>query len=325
MPHCYRKVIHIKAEDSPNVQAALMRKARGLDPGNEILIEGVLPYADYKKRRETWDPVAQCIGLDAQFWEGAEVLLYPPAWLNRAEAFALDLLMRGVPRQARCIGCDPGEGTASTCWSVVDSLGLLELLSIKTPDTSVIMNDTKGLMKKWGVPPEGVVFDRGGGGKQIADTMRAQGLSVRTVAFGEAVSQEPQRFKGAGQAFADRINITEERYAYKNRRAEMYGTLREMLDPGLGYNSGTGFGIPAVYTELRRQLAPIPLLYDNEGRLFLPPKGRQFAGELQQQRGAPTQKTMIELIGCSPDEADSLVLAIHGLTSKAKRPKASVA
>jgi hypothetical protein len=147
------------------------------------------------------------------------------------------------------------------------------------------------------------------------------------VAFGEAVSQEPQRFRGAGQAFSDRINITEERYAYKNRRAEMYGTLREMLDPGLGYNGGggAGFGIPSAYTELRRQLAPIPLLYDNEGRLFLPPKGRQFAGELQQQRGAPTQKTMIELIGCSPDEADSLVLAVHGLTSKTKRPRASVA
>jgi hypothetical protein len=315
MTRHYRKVIHIKAEDSPNVQAALLRKAKGLDPGNEIVLEGILPYDDYVKRRATWDPVAQCIGLDAQFWEGAELLLYPPDWLNRAEMRALELVITAVPRKARALGCDTGEGTASTCWSVVDELGLLELVSLKTPDTSVIVGRTKALVHKWGIPWQDVMFDRGGGGKQIADALRAEGYPVRTVAFGAPVESQMDRFR---QAFDDKLDLHEEKYAYKNARAEMYGTLRELIDPSTG---NPPFALPASYTELRRQLAPIPLLYDNEGRLFLPPKGRH---EVNVTGKAPAIKTLVELIGCSPDESDSVVIAIHAMTKKSKRPRAGI-
>jgi hypothetical protein len=315
VPHCYRKVIHIEALDSPNVQAGVMRAAKGLDPGNEIVIEGILPYADYLRRLATWDPVAICIGLKGQFWEGAELLLYPPDWLNRAEMRALELVITAVPRRARALGCDTGEGTASTCWSVVDELGLLELVSLKTPDTSVIVGRTKALVHKWAIPWQDVMFDRGGGGKQIADALRAEGYPVRTVAFGAPVESPMERFR---KAFDDKLDVHEEKYAYKNARAEMYGTLRELLDPS---TDKPPFALPASYTELRRQLAPIPLLYDNEGRLFLPPKGRH---EVNVVGKAPTIKTLVELIGRSPDESDSLVIAIHAMTKKSKRPKAGI-
>jgi hypothetical protein len=316
----YRKVIHVCATDSPNVQVALLRKARGLDPGNEIILEGILPYADYRKRLETWDQVAICIGIHGHFWEGAEVLLFPPAWLNASEARALELALLGTSRRALAMGCDPGEGGANTCWSVIDRLGLLEQLSMKTPDTSVIVGHTKALIQKWGLRPDMVVFDRGGGGKQIADTLRSQGLAVRTVAFGAPVEQHHERFK---VSFADRRDVLEQRYAYKNTRGEMYGTLREWIDPGRGEPP---FAIPAHYRDLRAQLAPIPLIYDDEGRLVLPPKGRRGEGGSVEvvARAATRVKTLVELIGHSPDEADSLVLAIHALSQKARRPRAGV-
>lgn len=312
-------MIRIRGEDSPNVAAALRRLGAGLDPGDEMLIPGVLPYADYRKRRDTWDQVAQCIGLDAEFWEGAEVLLYPPAWLNLSQIRALELLLTGTPRRAQAMGCDPGEGGANTCWSVVDRLGLLEQLSMKTPDTSVIVGRTRALVQKWGLRPDMVAFDRGGGGKQIADTLRAQGLAVQTVAFGAPVEQHQARFRVSHD---DRRDVQEQKYAYKNARGEMYGRLREMIDPGTGEPP---FAIPAHYTELRAQLAPIPLLYDNEGRLVLPPKGRrEGASQPGDTPRGPRVKTLIELIGRSPDEADSLVLALHALARRARRPRAGV-
>jgi hypothetical protein len=89
----------------------------------------------------------------------------------------------------------------------------------------------------------------------------------------------------------------------------MYGDLRNLLDP----SRPQGFALPAEYAELRRQLAPIPLTYDGEGRLELLPKNRRHGEE-------PTRrKTLTELIGCSPDEADALVLAVHAMLHQSRR------
>src|SRR3972149_2557666 len=78
----------------------------------------------------------ECIGLDAEFYEGAEVLLFPPEWLNLAENRA-DAIEK-MQRQAKAIGIDPAEGGDQTAIAVVDELGLIELSSRQTPDTSVI-------------------------------------------------------------------------------------------------------------------------------------------------------------------------------------------
>lgn len=123
----HRKVIKIRAEDSPNVRWGIAQRRLGIKPANDILVDGVITYREYLHRRNTWDEIHQCIGLDAEFYEGAELLMFPPHWLNYAEnnnrkLFEEHYKKTGnrLRRQARAIGCDPAEGGDKTCWSVVD-------------------------------------------------------------------------------------------------------------------------------------------------------------------------------------------------------------
>lgn len=302
-----RKVIKIRAQDSPNVRLAEEQIRHGLIPTDEIVVEGVLPWSMYQTRRKTWDKVRQCIGLDAEFWEGASVLLYPPDWLNNSEKLADE--MKGRKRYAKAIGCDPAEGGDKSSWSVVDEFGLLELLAIQTPDTTTIPSTTKMLQRKWDVPWENVMFDRGGGGKQHADRLRLEFPQVRTIAFGEPLTPEPKT--GRTQT-KDRKEQREERYAYFNRRAEMYGELRELLDPAIV--DVPRFAIPNWFPEIRRQMALIPLTHDQEGRRTLLPKSKKRRADGKEGH----EQTLTELIGHSPDELDSLVIAIHAMLNKTR-------
>jgi hypothetical protein len=301
--HYLRRVIKVTALDSPNVRREMMRR-RGLSPEawpDEV--PGVLSVQEYEHRLAAWDEAKRAVGLDAEFYEGKGVRLYPPDWLDRAARLAASRSRN--PKALRAVGVDTGEGVAETSMACVDEGGLLELQSRKTPDTSVIRGEVLAFARKWDVPAERVAFDRGGGGKQIADELRRDGFNVRTVAFGEAVVPEPRRSMATTE---QRMSEREERYAYANRRAQMYGELRLLLDP-----SGPGFAIPAEYAELRRQLAPIPLTYDREGRLELLPKNARGDGE---------RPSLVALIGCSPDQADALVLAVHALRHKSTRARA---
>ena len=311
----HRLNIRLRAEDTPNVKLALAEIAAGREPSNRVLVPGVLRYRDglkgYEYRRKHWDAVRQCVGLDGAFYEGAEALLFPPAWLNRAEAVAERV--KGMRRAARGLGLDPGEGGDFTAWCVVDEHGIIELVSMQTPNTAVIEGITRDLMRKYNLSPDQVCVDRGGGGKQLVDRMNTDPVTgqqrhrtqwVRTVGFGEAPTLEPRAGK---TPLRDVIDNRTDRGAYVNRRAEMYGELRGLLEPP-AEGEERGFGIPADLTELRRQLAPIPLWRDGEGRLMLPPK---------QRRGNATAGdrtvTLDQLIGRSPDEADALVLAVHAM------------
>ena len=302
MARYYRKVIRIRGEDSPNVRLALAQIRAGVEPTNEIIVPGVLPWSDYQKRRLTWDPVRQCIGLDAEFYAGSEVLLYPPNWINRAEWYAEEIKDRD--RKAIAIGIDPAEGGDKTSMAAVDEYGILDLEAHKTMDTSKIVNNAIAFGRKHKVNPRDWVFDRGGGGKQHADQLRSRGFNVRTVGFGASVKKE---LKKGLTSIKDQKEVEEEKYAYKNLRSEMYGALRLLLDP----TNEQPFGIPAKYTELRHQMALIPLQYDTEGRLNLPPKNKRSANS--------TELTLVQIIGHSPDELDSVVLAIYGMQHLAKR------
>jgi len=307
----FRNVIKIKASDSPNVKLGLAQEKAGKTPDNTILVPGVIDYYTYKKRREVWDSIRQSIGLDAEFYMGAETLLYPPDWLNRAEELARSL--KGRDRKAKSMGVDVAEGGDSTVWTVIDELGIIEQYSEKTPNTAVIPNRTLALAQLYSLSPNQIVFDRGGGGKQHADLMKSKGFPVRTVGFGEA-ADSPNKFRSGMRSKESRKKEYEDKYTYKNRRAEMYGILRyEYLDPD-AYE--TGFAIPDKLTELRRQLAPLPLLFDGEGRLYLPPKDRRTKNS--------NEETLKDMLGCSPDEADSLVLAVYGLARKSKGSGISV-
>lgn len=307
----YRRVIQIKAAQSPNVRLALAQIEAGRSPSGRLVVPGVKTWQEYDRDRRTLDKIAQCVSLDAEFYEGSEVRLFPAQWLDAAAHHAQAL--RGVPRRAKAMGIDPGEGVANSSWCIIDERGIIELVSMKTPDTSRIPSKTLELMIKHQVPAHKIYFDRGGGGKQHADRLRDMGYGVQTVAFGESLLFDPKRGK---RLFPEKVENREERYAYVNRRAEMYGKLRIMLDPANGIN----FAIPAEYGNLRCELSPIPLTYDEEGRLELLPKNEP---DIRAENSKP-KLTLTKLIGHSPDEADALALAIYALTHKGARMTAGV-
>jgi len=313
MARYFRKIIRVRGVDSPNVRLAEAEIARGLAPSGREITPGVLSWDLYQKRRKTWDAIRQTVGLDADWYEGAELLMFPPQWLNAAELRHEHLSLSGVKRQAKGMGVDPGEGGDDTAWAVADELGLMKLVKFKTPDTNIIPAVTIAMMKEYSLEPEQVVFDRGGGGKEHADRLRGSGYSVRSVGFGETPHIDPRY----GSVFPpERLELMEERYVYANLRAQLFHELRLLLDPAGGVGGVDAeyslagrprFALPASEAELRRQLAPIPLWYDGEGRIFLPPKRRRPDTKDQ------GRKTLEELIGCSPDEADAVVLAVHAI------------
>lgn len=309
----YRKVIRIRAEQSPNVKLGLAQRVKGIEPTQEFLVHGVKGIEEYEENRAHWDKIEQCVKLDANFYDGAEIKLFPKHWLDLAEAIAETFA--GKHRKARAIGIDPAEGGDKTAMCAIDEFGIIELVSKKTPDTSVIKSEAIAFMRKHGVEPENVIFDRGGGGKEHADYLRADGYEVRTMAFGESLNLPPKRGR---RFFTEKVENVEEKYAYFNRRAQMYGELSLALDPTNPLATIYGdkvkcFSIPKGLrgqegdstTCLRDQLKPIPKSRDSEGRLKLPPKNKK--GENSK------EKTLVEIIGHSPDEADAVVLALHGM------------
>lgn len=310
----YRKVIKIRAIENPNIQYALKQISLGIEPTDTILIPGVKSYGKYLQDRELWDPILQCIGLDAEFYEGRENLLYPPQWLNESAEVALKLRLSKRVRKAEAIGIDPAEGGDKTCMTAIDRYGIIEQVARKTPNTSDIDDEAIDFIKKHGLANncEKVAIDRGGGGKQCADHLAKRGYPIVTVPFGEALTPDPVGWR---KRTSVKLDEKEERYVYKNRRAKMYGTLSECLDPSLPFSSEGVFAIPGELHELRRQLAPIPKTWDPEGRLYIIPKDKPAESDSE-------KRTLRQMLGCSPDEADSLVLALHALTYDSKVPVA---
>jgi hypothetical protein len=312
----YRKVFRITGEQSPNVRLALAQTARGERPTGEVLVPGLLEYQEYLIRRKMWSEQLQTVGLDARWYEGKGEKLYPKEWLDRAAEVAKSL--EGKSRRVEAVGIDVSEGGDDVVWTAVDSLGIIEQgymdlwhgegkKSGRQSDTSVIPDQTIGLINRFRVPAEKIYMDLGGGGKQHVDVLREKrGYDVRGIAFGGA----PRLPMTWGRtAFQDKFDIDEQRRVYKNARAEMYGELRHLLDPSLNPD---GFGIPLKLQELRRQMKPIRLDYNEHGVMFVIPKRRPApAGRTQS-----TVQTLETLLGCSPDELDSLVLATFALVEK---------
>jgi hypothetical protein len=160
-------------------------------------------------------------------------------------------------------------------------------------------------MRRHDVPPERVCIDVGGGGKQVADRLRSRGYRVRTVGFGTSVTPE---VKARRHDKKRQQGEKEERYAYVRRRDQLYGEAALLCDPA----EGDGFAIPRRYHELRRQLAGMPLVRDHEGRLKLPPKNK---------KAGTTQQCLTDILGASPDEADSFTLAIHAMLHEPQRAR----
>lgn len=296
----YRKVIRITAEDSPNVKVGLLCEQAGIEPTGEMVVPGVLSWEEYQKRLRTWDDFQISVGLHAQFYKGKELMLFPSDTLHRAKLFAEKL--KGKKRRAKALGIDTAEGGDSTVWTITDELGIIKQISHKTPDTAVIPGRTIAFGKMYDIPPERWMFDRGGGGKQHADQLRASGYDAVTVGFGEAVIPEPG---DAAYVTQERIEQKEERYECVNRRTQMYAILAKFLEGE--------YAIPAECTELHRQLSKIPKIRDGEGRLKMLPK-----------KAKGMQPSLIKLLGKSPDEADSAVLSTFGIWLGDPQPEVEV-
>lgn len=315
----HRRVFHISAYDSPNVRLGMEQVKRGIQPTNKIIVPGVISYEELQKRLATWDSIRVRIGIEGHFYDGAELLLYPPQWLDRAEKLAEYYLQKTTKRYAESIGIDCGEGVADTVMIAGDRMGIIEAKGKKTPDPNQILTDAMEFIKRHSsVPHDRVVADLGGGGRWLASMLRQKGYNIRTVAFGSTPIQEIKR----GRTFYnEKVDVREDKGGYTNLRSQMFYELREWLDPTLNHN----FSIPKEYMELRRQMSPIPLWYDAEGRIYLPPKqlrSDQRKGRLDD--NAQDKTTLNKLIGCSPDWVDALVLTVHGMRHKAHQLVAGV-
>ncbi len=308
----YRKVIRIKAEQSPNVQYGEAQERLGLDPDDHMVIKGVKSWAEYKKNRKMWDKIQQCVSLDADFYEGKELKLFPKEWIDLAEERASELKLMckldKLKRQAKAIGIDPAEGGDRTAMVAVDEYGIIAQSSRKTPNTADIYKEAIAFGRYHNVPDEMWFFDRGGGGKQQVDFLKELGYNANSIGFGESITLP---IKNAKTLVAQKKEHVAEHYAYFNRRAEMYGGLSILLDPSI---TPRGFGIPREFTEFRKQMEPIPKKYDPEGRLKLPPKNKR-------EEDSP-ELTLTQLIGYSPDELDALVLAVYGMLYHTRLPEA---
>ncbi len=92
--------------------------------------------------------------------------------------------------------------------------------------------------------------------------------------------------------------VSELKKTYANLRAQMYGEASNDCNPVDAGDFSIPDGTPAL-KELHRQLGLMPKRRDEEGRLYLPSKSK---------KDESTKKTLTEILGHSPDEADAFVL-----------------
>lgn len=287
-----RRVVHISAEDSPNVQFGKRWAASGRPGVPPQVFPGVISHDQYEQRLIDWDQIKQHIRLKGLFFEDENQLLFPPTWLDEAYEYRDSALRDDIGPFA--LGIDTaGRGRDETVWIVIGPLGIRYLYATREPDSMKIVGRTLDIMRNFSIPGSRVAFDSGGGGKECADRLREQGYMVRDLAFGASARDSKQ---------------------YANMRAELYGRMRQRLDIKRWHVAtmeqedegvrGVTFGIPDD-PKLREELAMLPLMLDSEGRLKLPPKDRPTDREQ-----ANTNIIVIrDILKRSPDRADALVLA----------------
>ena len=288
-PGLLRKVIHVDGRDSPNVQLGVRWKEAGKQGSPPIVISGLLTYEEYLRRDHSYDEVQRATRLHGHFYEGDQSMMFPAEWLDAAMDRRRWAELQLQQRRVEAIGVDVAAGGRDdTCWTLIDSHGVIDQIVMDLSNTMEIAGRTLALIREHNLSSYRVAMDAGGGGQQIADRLTEQGYPVLLVGFGESAN--------AKQSF-------------KNRRAELYGRLRERLKPD--HEAGQ-FALPPDANQLRRELAVLPLAYDSESRLVLPPKSRSSA--------RPGEMSIEKLLGRSPDRADSLALAVWVLERQRGRP-----
>ena len=144
--------------------------------------------------------------------------------------------------------------------------GLVERFALwRSPDLMVTVG--RVLHEAGQVLPGGILVDAGGVGAGVADRLKQLRFAVEAVQFGGSAS-DPQRFR--------------------NRRAELYWGLRELLEQGKVS--------PPDDDELVADLTSVRYRFTQDGRVELEPK-----------------EELRKKLGRSPDRADALVLAVARL------------
>lgn len=275
-----RRVIQIGARDVPNVELGLRFVEDGHPGEPPVLIQGLLTYQEYLLRQADWDEVQRTTRLEGQFYEGEGFFLFPAHVLDAAMNRRRWERLGRETRRAEAMGVDVASGGRDlTCWTIVNRFGVIQQVVADIDNSMEIVGRTIEYMQHYDLAGHQVAIDAGGGGKQIADRLREQNYWVQTIGFGDAA---------------------QDKQAYVNRRAELYGTLAQLM---CGTGEENSFALPPDAHELRTELAILPRRPDSEGRLRLPPKERSSSGQT-------SEKTIRQLLGRSPDRADSLVLAV---------------
>jgi len=295
----FRRVIHIDADNTPNIIGGREWKALGHKGEPPTLIPGMLTWRQYRHRIATRDPLWVLQRIHGQFDRSGTSLMFPPEWLDLCEE--MWPLAKDLPRGPFGLGVDVAEGGRDySCWALVDRWGLFWIEVMDTPDTSVIVPHTLKVMQKHNVRSQSVLFDRGSGGKQYADLLRARGYPVRAISFGGGAH---------------------DKQTYKNCRAEMYWRLRQAIDQSRWSKVTTPegrdkwerfFAIAPGQHLLREELAVLPIDNDGEGRMKIMPKGPAPKGSK-----APTIKGAL---GRSPDRSDAVALACYARFGPGPRP-----
>lgn len=301
-----RRVIPIDGDQSPNVLAGQAWRAKGETGPIPEAVPGVLSYHEYQRSNRNWDEAKKCVHLHGRFYKGGELSLFRPDWLDAAEDIWRDLqkVKRGP---VFWLGVDVAAGGRDlNCWVVTDHLGVVEVDARKSmEDTTIIQKLTLAIMAKYDIAPRRVCFDYGAGGKQHVDYMRQAGSHIRSVNF------------GAG---------ARDKKAYVNRRVEMYCLLARAFDPTrwahetMKLDDGQVvdrrawalcFALPPDDHLLRQELAVLPIQYERDCRQSLPskrPTGKKVKGAVY----------LEDLLGRSPDRADSLALSYWARAGGAK-------
>ena len=186
-----RKVVHVSGRDSPNVQLGLKWKAAGRKGHAPQVISGLLTYDDYLRRAASYDEIQRITRLEGQFYEGDQAMLFPATWLDSAmdpQRWA----QLPAPRKVAAMGVDVAAGGRdNTCWTLIDSQGVIAQHVMDLANTMEIAGRTLALIREYELPSSRVAMDAGGGGKQIADRLGEQGYPVTLVGFRRSSHSEP--------------------------------------------------------------------------------------------------------------------------------------
>lgn len=183
------------------------------------------------------------------------------------------------PSAPLIMGIDPSRGGDNTVIVVRKGRDLVHMQRFKIPDTMRVVGKIIEAIREW--KPQLTVMDEGGLGYGILDRLNEQGYRVRGVNFGD-------------DAYNPKM--------YKNRRAEMWGDMKEWL-----------------------KTASIPDDRDLRVSLCSPKSDADSMGAIQLE----SKKAMRTRGLASPDEADAIAVTfaypVAAEVGKMKQPKFSIA